>query len=190
MTAGEIVLSVTGASKRYGGLQALHDVNMNVRAGQIKGLIGPNGAGKTTLFHVISGFERLDSGAITARGERIDRLPPYAIARLGIVRSFQIVQPFRTLRGVMAVEAGVDDHPHVHDVPDDRFEIAGIGGVPERQVRLNPLDLNQVVLSQDLHLVEELLARLQVLGGRGAERGVESDQLPADAAGDDLLEPG
>jgi ABC-type branched-subunit amino acid transport system ATPase component len=73
---------------------AVDDVSFELQVGEIVGLIGPNGAGKTTLVNLITGVHRLVTGEIWYGGERIDRLPPDRIARRGIARTFQVVQPF------------------------------------------------------------------------------------------------
>jgi branched-chain amino acid transport system ATP-binding protein len=90
-------LSVQGVSKRFGGLLAVGDASFAVAEGSITGLIGPNGAGKTTLFAIVSGFEQPTSGRVLWRGEEITGRPPHLLARAGIARTFQIVQPFAGL---------------------------------------------------------------------------------------------
>jgi branched-chain amino acid transport system ATP-binding protein len=92
-----VLLEVAGVSKRFGGVQALSRVSLTVAAGEILGLIGPNGAGKTTLFAVVSGFERPDEGTVTLDGRACVGLPPYETCRLGLARTFQLVQPFGDL---------------------------------------------------------------------------------------------
>jgi ABC-type branched-subunit amino acid transport system ATPase component len=94
------ILEVREVSKRFGGVQALDGVSFDVEPGRITGLIGPNGAGKTTLFHVIGGYLRADRGEIRLDGARIDTLPPYRIARLGVARTFQDLKLFRRLSAV------------------------------------------------------------------------------------------
>jgi len=91
------MLDVAGVTKRFGGLTAVAEVNLRVRAGSITALIGPNGAGKTTLFGLIAGFIKPDAGSIRFAGRDVEKLPAHAIARLGLVRTFQIVQPFAKL---------------------------------------------------------------------------------------------
>ena len=91
------MLQGTNITKKFGGLTALSKVNFEVKKGEIVGLIGPNGSGKTTLFNVISGLYSPDLGKILYRGRRINGLPPYKIARLGIGRTFQIVRPLMDL---------------------------------------------------------------------------------------------
>src|SRR5439155_7347345 len=73
------------------GLVALHDVNMEVRRGEIVGLIGPNGAGKSTFFNAVGGFVKPSSGSIRYRGKDLLALPAHARAGLGIARTFQQV---------------------------------------------------------------------------------------------------
>jgi len=93
----EPLLRVERVSKRFGGLLAVDDASFAVAAGGITALIGPNGAGKTTLFSIISGFLAPSRGRIFHRGADITRMPPYLLARRGIVRTFQTAQPFAGL---------------------------------------------------------------------------------------------
>ena len=88
------MLEVTGLSKAFGGLKAVDEASLTVDAGEIVGLIGPNGAGKTTLFAAIAGFHRPDAGRIAFDGSDITGLPPHKICAAGMVRTFQITQPF------------------------------------------------------------------------------------------------
>jgi branched-chain amino acid transport system ATP-binding protein len=90
-------LAVRGVRKRFGGLQALDGVTLDVAGGAITGLIGPNGAGKTTLFDVVSGLLAPDAGEITLGSERLDGRPAHAIARRGLARTFQIPRPLARL---------------------------------------------------------------------------------------------
>ncbi len=80
--------------KHFGGLRALSDISLDVERGEIVGIIGPNGAGKSTLFSILSGFYKPDRGTIHFKDRRIDGLPPHVIAKMGLVRTFQIAQPF------------------------------------------------------------------------------------------------
>lgn len=84
------MLSVRDVKKSFGGVEALRGCSLTVEKGTITGLIGPNGAGKTTLFNVISGLYRPEQGEILFEGRRIDGLPPFQIARQGLLRTFQI----------------------------------------------------------------------------------------------------
>ena len=82
-------LVLADVAKRFGGVEALSDVSLAIERGEIVGLIGPNGSGKTTLLNVICGLDRADSGTIKLDTAHLERLPPHAIARHGLGRSFQ-----------------------------------------------------------------------------------------------------
>ncbi len=101
------MLEIQNLAKRFGGLIATNDVSFTVPEGRISALIGPNGAGKTTIFAQISGFHRPDGGDIRFQGRSLLGLKPEIICRLGIARTFQIVQPFAglTVRENIAVGA-------------------------------------------------------------------------------------
>ncbi len=90
-------LQVDDASRRFAGLVAVDSVSFDLERGEILSIIGPNGAGKTTLFNLITGQLKPSSGAISFRGERIDRVPPHKRARLGLGRTFQIAKPMAAL---------------------------------------------------------------------------------------------
>jgi len=89
-----VLLQVRGAAKRFGGLQALSGIDLDVREGEILGLVGPNGSGKTTLINVVSGFYPLSGGSIAVDGAEIGHLPAHEIARRGVARTYQIPRPF------------------------------------------------------------------------------------------------
>jgi neutral amino acid transport system ATP-binding protein len=86
------LLDIDEVVKRFGGIRAVDGATMGVREGAITALIGPNGAGKTTLFNVVTGFYRGDRGEVRFDGESVFGDPPYAIARKGMVRTFQITK--------------------------------------------------------------------------------------------------
>jgi branched-chain amino acid transport system ATP-binding protein len=91
------VLTLDRVTKRFGGLTAVREVSLEVRAGDLLGIIGPNGAGKTTLFNVIAGYYRPDAGRVVFDGHDITGRSAHAISRLGLTRTFQIVKPFGNL---------------------------------------------------------------------------------------------
>ena len=93
----ETLLRVQRVFKRFGGLLAVDDASFAVEVGRITALIGPNGAGKTTLFSLISGFLAPSEGRIFYRGADVTGMPTHLLARRGVVRTFQIVQPFAGL---------------------------------------------------------------------------------------------
>ena len=94
----EPILAVEDISKRFGGLYAVRDASLTVEAGRITAVIGPNGAGKTTLFALIAGFQKPDHGRIPLENADITGQPAHRVARQGIARTFQIVQPFAGFR--------------------------------------------------------------------------------------------
>ena len=92
-----LILEVNNLTKKFGGLTAVNDVNFEVERGEMLVLIGPNGAGKTTLFHLISGFEKPNSGSVFFDGVDITGKKPYQIVNQGMARTFQLVKSFRYL---------------------------------------------------------------------------------------------
>jgi branched-chain amino acid transport system ATP-binding protein len=90
----DVILSATGLTKEFGGFVAVNGVDLAVRRGTIHALIGPNGAGKTTCFNLLTKFLQPTRGSIHYKGEDITARPPADIARLGLVRSFQISAVF------------------------------------------------------------------------------------------------
>jgi len=92
-----MMLQVSNLSKVFGGLRAVDDASLQVDEGRIVALIGPNGAGKTTLFACIAGFLPVNAGRVVFMGQDITGWPVHRIARVGMVRTFQITQPFAKL---------------------------------------------------------------------------------------------
>jgi branched-chain amino acid transport system ATP-binding protein len=103
------VLKVDDIAKRFGGIQALEGIGFTVAEGQICGIIGPNGAGKTTLFNILSGIYQPDRGSVEFDGKRLTGLPPYAIARIGIARTFQNIHLFKGLTVLDNVKTACHD---------------------------------------------------------------------------------
>ncbi len=95
--APNAIVETKGLSKSFAGYCAVDDVSLSIEAGSIHAIIGPNGAGKTTFFNLLSGFVKPTAGAISLRGSDITGLSPASIARLGMVRSFQINSIFTHL---------------------------------------------------------------------------------------------
>jgi len=100
------VLEVRGLSKSLGGLRAVNAVGFDVRAGSITALIGPNGAGKTTIFAMIAGFIPPDAGSVRFAGSDVTGWRPERIAASGMVRTFQIAQPFAGLSVMQNIRVG------------------------------------------------------------------------------------
>jgi branched-chain amino acid transport system ATP-binding protein len=91
------LLKVEDLTKSFGGILALSDVSFELNEGELLGVIGPNGSGKTTLVNLLTGFVKSSSGKIFYRSKNITNWPPYAIIRLGVARTFQMVKPFYQL---------------------------------------------------------------------------------------------
>ena len=88
------LIEVKNLSKSFGGLQAVNVDQIEFKKNQLTSIIGPNGAGKTTFFDLISGFQSSDSGAVFFKDKNITNIQPYKIARLGMVRTFQLTKVF------------------------------------------------------------------------------------------------
>jgi ABC-type branched-subunit amino acid transport system ATPase component len=104
------VLEVDNIAKRFGKLDAIKGISLEIPEGEIRGLIGPNGSGKTTMFHLISGFLRPTSGNIRFQGASIKGKRPHQIAQRGLVRTFQLTSIYRD----MTVWENVTMGHHVH----------------------------------------------------------------------------
>lgn len=100
------MLSVTGLTKRFGGLVAVNGVSFTANAGEVVSVVGPNGAGKTTLFNLITGELAPDSGHVQFDGTDITGLPPHRIAQRGIARTFQNIRLFSHLNALENVMVG------------------------------------------------------------------------------------
>ncbi|HET7884806.1 MAG TPA: ABC transporter ATP-binding protein [Bradyrhizobium sp.] len=104
------MLAIENISKRFGGLYAVREASLTAEAGRITAVIGPNGAGKTTLFALIAGFQKPDRGRIRLGNADITGQPAHQVARQGIARTFQIVQPFSGLSVLENIAVGAHLH--------------------------------------------------------------------------------
>jgi branched-chain amino acid transport system ATP-binding protein len=173
------ILSVTGVSKRFRGLVAVDDVSFAVTPGEIFALIGPNGAGKTTLFNMIAGEFVPNGGTITFCGERIDGLPPDAVCRRGIGRTFQLVRPFPSVSVEVNVMIGaLLRHPrtdaaraHAHDVLR-RLDLFDKRALPASSLTLP--DRKRLEVARALATDPKLLLLDEVMAGL---RPTETDRI-------------
>ncbi len=136
-----LLLDVQGVSKYFDGLKANDDISFQVKRGEIVSIIGPNGAGKSTLFGCVTGFHPVDKGRLLFKGRDITNRKPHTIARLGIVRTFQIVQvisDMTVLENVMT--GGFLRRTRVGDVRRKAEEILAFTGLIEKQ-SYNALEL-------------------------------------------------
>jgi len=106
MSSPQTILNIANVSKRFGGLQALTDVNVKIMQGQIYGLIGPNGAGKTTFFNVITGLYQADTGSFELAGKPYSPSAPHEVAKAGIARTFQNIRLFGEMSALENVMVG------------------------------------------------------------------------------------
>lgn len=126
-----ILLEISNLTKRFGGLTAVDDVTLNLRAGIVTTLVGPNGAGKTTLFNLITGNLSPTSGEVRWRGRSLIGMPPWMISRSGIARSFQDLRLFAQ----MTVEE------NILTVMEPSSWIWQSGGVAARRMRRDKVEL-------------------------------------------------
>jgi branched-chain amino acid transport system ATP-binding protein len=112
------LLTVSGLTKRFGGVVANRDISFAVRPGELVGVIGPNGAGKSTLFDLITGFARADAGTVAIDHRDVTRLRPDQICDLGVARTFQKLKPFHGMTALENVMIGA--FRRTRDVPAAR----------------------------------------------------------------------
>jgi branched-chain amino acid transport system ATP-binding protein len=166
----EPLLRVEQVSKRFGGLLAVDRVSFSAHAGRITALIGPNGAGKTTLFSIITGFLTTSAGRVFYDGADIAGVPPHRLARRGIARTFQIVQPFAglTVRENIAVGAHLS-RPARADALSAAGEVAravGLGDLIDRPAAsLTVAGRKRLELARALAIGPRLLLLDEVLAG-------------------------
>ena len=165
-----LLLDVQGVSKYFGGLQANEDISFLVKRGEIVSIIGPNGAGKSTLFSCVTGFHRVDKGRVLFKGQDITNRKPHTIARLGIVRTFQIVQvisDMTVLENVMT--GGFLRRTRVDDVRRKAEEILAFTGLMEKRsynaLELTISDKKRLEVSMALAMDPELLMLDESMAG-------------------------
>ncbi|MGF6637307.1 ABC transporter ATP-binding protein [Paraburkholderia sp. MM6662-R1] len=129
------MLQVEHLSKSFGGLLAIDDLSLTVEKGQFVGILGANGAGKTTLLNLITGYLKPSSGSIVFEGKPIDGLAPYRVARTGIARTFQVVQPFNEMSVLDNVIAGA-----LFSKPDQHWPLKQVREFCMEPLRLVGLD--------------------------------------------------
>ena len=117
MTSGTDVLAVDSVAKRFGGVQALGGVTLQVRHGEFHAIIGPNGAGKSTFFNTLTGLITPDSGSVTFEGRDLAGLAPHQRVRLGMGRTFQITRVFPDLTLLENVQVALLAHDRLTLAP-------------------------------------------------------------------------
>ncbi|MGE3872506.1 MAG: ABC transporter ATP-binding protein [Parvibaculaceae bacterium] len=164
------MLDLQKVVKRFGGLTALDNVSLHVRRGEIVGIIGPNGSGKTTLFANIAGFQTPDSGSITFEGQSIVGRPPFRICEMGLVRTFQITQPFGDLTVADNVLVGaMRAIPRLAEAREKSAEVLEfVGLAPQARKQANGLtiaDRKRLELARAIATQPKLLLLDEIMAG-------------------------
>jgi branched-chain amino acid transport system ATP-binding protein len=175
------LLEVDGLTKRFGGFMALNRVTIAVKPGERFGLIGPNGSGKTTLINCVSGSLPADGGRILFEGRDITTMPAHRRTRLGIVRSFQIPKPFKSMTVLENLGIPLENaaHGRAGDGGADALEILRAIGL-EAKAHLKPAGLTQIEMRK-LELARAMAARPKLLISDEAMAGLSSAEV------DDIL---
>ena len=167
------IMEVREIAVRFGGLQALLNVNCDVKPGEILGIIGPNGAGKTTLFNILNGFIAPTKGNVRFQGRELVGKPAYEICRAGIGRTFQIVRPFAGLSVLRNVVVGAFAHQHseAEAYAEARRALERVGLTARAAVlagNLTTIELRLMELARALASGPRLLLLDEILAGLGA----------------------
>ncbi len=184
MTTEQAILQVQHVSKNFGGLQALSDVSFDLPQGQILGLIGPNGAGKTTLFNVVNGVYAPQEGQVVFRGRDITGWRPFHVARMGLARTHQIVQPLNELTVLENVMAGAcfghEQRPlgEAQRIADEVLNFVGLAGRRDAlAASLNVAQKKRLELARALAARPFLLLLDEVLAGLNPSEIAEMVQV-------------
>jgi branched-chain amino acid transport system ATP-binding protein len=154
------LLEARGVTVRFGGLTALKDIHLGVAAGEVLSVIGPNGAGKTTLFNVMTGRVRPSEGSVVLREQPLERLPPYRIAQLGVVRTFQKTEVFGSLSILEGAQAGALARHDPDPAARAREALATVGLLNKAELSSDQLSYGDQRL---LELAQALAAQPTVL---------------------------
>jgi len=174
------LLEIDGLTKRFGGFLALNQVSIAVKPGERFGLIGPNGSGKTTLINCVSGSLPTDGGRILFEGRDITSMPAHRRTRLGIVRSFQIPKPFRSMTVLDNLGIPFENAARARgdDAADTREILRAIG--LETKAHVKPAGLTQIEMRK-LELARAMAARPKLLISDEAMAGLSHAEV------DDIL---
>ncbi len=163
------ILKVTGLFKVFGQLQALNNIDLEVKSGELHGIIGPNGAGKTTFFNCITGFETLSAGRVFFKGDDITGLPPHRIVAKGMARTFQIPRPFKELSVLDNVAVSLPSKKGVAS-PEDILKDVGLWDAGMQPAgNLSQGDLRRLEVARALRTGPDLLLLDEPYAGLGPQ---------------------
>ncbi len=162
-----VILETKGLTKRFGGLSAVKDLDMDVNEGEIMGLIGPNGAGKSTVFTMISGFQKPTTGEILFEGSSLVGVPAFAVAKRGVARLFQHSVLFDNISALENVIVGFHRNRSVGLTKS--FFYTKTARAEEAAFKTEALEILDFV--RLTHLKDELAANLLARAPAAAERG-------------------
>jgi branched-chain amino acid transport system ATP-binding protein len=180
------LLKCTEVSKRFGGLQALRNVDFEVKHGEIAGLVGPNGSGKSTLLNLISGVYKPDSGKVLFNDQDISKLPSYRICSLGITKTAQTVQSFQEMTATENVITSVLFNEKKYEGKIQALERAKellefVGLSREKfdlsAKKLNVVELRRIQLAKALATNPKLLLLDELLTGLTLKESDEAIEL-------------
>ncbi len=175
----QALLEIAGVTKKFGELRAIDNVNLQINSKELVGLIGPNGSGKTTMFNLITGFLRPTTGKILFKGNEISGRLPHDICRMGVARTFQVLETFRRLTVEEAVAVGALNRSKGIDEARKRagtaIEYFGMTPIKSRRCAdLTLANMRRVELARALSTEPELLLIDEVAAGLNP---VELDEL-------------
>ncbi len=160
------ILVTRGIRKSFGGIVAVDGVDLTVKEGELMAIIGPNGAGKTTLFNLITGFEKPDSGKVLFLGRDVTGEKPYNLARMGMVRTFQIVRPLRNLTVMQNVLIGCRVRGLGSEAAEESLKAVGLWEKRDLPAALlTHGELKKLELARALAMRPKLLLLDEPLGG-------------------------
>jgi len=180
------LLKCIGVSKRFGGLQAVNNVDLTLKKNEIVGLVGPNGSGKSTLLNLISGVYKPDSGKILLSGEEISAYPSYMICSKGITKTSQSVQSFpdmTTIENVLTSLLFANKNLKNETKPNERAkELLNFVGLDEAKFylpakNLNVVELRRVQLAKALGTNPKILLLDELLTGLTPRESNEAIEL-------------
>lgn len=168
------MLSIHNVSKQFGGITAIKDVSFEMEKGEIVGLVGPNGAGKSTLLNIVSGVYLPSSGTVIFEGEDITYLKPNKVCKLGIAKTFQLVQSFPELTAVQNVTVGAlfgnSEQISMKEAEEKAEEELEYVGYPRDKINypvknLNVVELKRIQLARALATDPKLILLDEVTTG-------------------------